>query len=94
MTRWKHTIRIGDLHGAHERGELTIQQVSNRLAGRLRTKFGNIPEDWELLDILDELDDIASNETLTAEDYDDVLARLYVWGDYFKVWFDPSREKS
>ena len=85
MTDWRHKLEIADLHKSYQSGEITSPNLGVAVAKRLRSliddkhKLSPIPEE-----LLDEADDIASefkSGIKTIDDYDQILERLYDWGD-------------
>ena len=87
---WKARIKIGDLHGQHERGEMAITEVAIHLADRLAKyrdeQFTEEADEWY------ELDDIIEwfrCDVSDVEDYDGTLEELYNWADEGKrLWLD------
>ena len=96
MSNWKTTVRIGDLHGAHEAGEITIQEVATALAKRFKANRyakGGPDLSFGLLDVIDGLEEMGSDPECTVEDYDEWLAELYSFGDRdHRIWVDSSRK--
>jgi translation elongation factor EF-1beta len=83
MSRWKTTIRLGDLHSKYDAGELKIGDVARGLAERVR-KNCFFEKGGELDEIAEELDMVED-----VEDYDFWLGVLYEFGDHdHRVWID------
>lgn len=81
---------IGDLHGAHERDEMTIHEVAGKLAARLRHSYPD--PDWDLLDVIEEFEAFAADGDGDALDYDCILEQLYDWADANRLWLDPAQK--
>ena len=83
MADWKTTVRLGDLHGAREKGDMTIKDVAGALAKRLqKNRFAK-----DLEDVIARLKKVRS-----VSSYDSCLSDLYAFGDFnHRIWFDPSR---
>jgi hypothetical protein len=97
MPKWKHTVIIGDLHGAREREEIQISEVAKQFAARLKLLPKDIVED--LTDDIDLLEELASDtdtpEQEKIEEYDCILESLYSYGDaYHTIWFDSTRHRN
>lgn len=81
MADWKTTVKLGDLHAAFKSGSIPITQVAKDLAERLRKS----PYAEELEDEIFELENLEE-----VDEYDDVLAALYDFGDCgHRIWFAP-----
>lgn len=89
MANWKATVELRDLHAQHEDGKLDIQNVALELARRLEalpsTQAHGV-RDCELDDLIAELRQISqmSDDEFDqdpADEYDEVLERIYNWGD-------------
>lgn len=85
MVRWQYTIQLADLHAASKRGELTPAELGKAVAARIRaSKVYKTHHEWALQDITDGFDDVQD-----LEEYDEVLADLYDWGDEnHTCWID------
>lgn len=83
MARWKTTVVVADIHEAHQRGEMKIDQVAIELAKRLQA---NRYASW-LEDLIDRL-----NCVTDVEEYDDCLRELYDFGDHdHRIWIESFR---
>lgn len=81
MPNWLTTVRVGDLHAVYKAGGL-ISYVALTLADRLRKNLYADMIGYEI-GLLEEV--------MTVEEYDDVLERLYDFGDEgHRIWFDPT----
>lgn len=82
MADWKTQIELGDIHHKFESGEMTIQQVGQELAKRLRASPYADDLDQEIGE-LECVDD--------PDDYDEILSDLYDFGDWdHRIWFNPN----
>lgn len=79
MANWKHRLAVGADRRAFEHAEITILELAQRFAVKLRA--------LKLLGVeqsdVEERDDIADEfETVeSVSEFDDVLERLYDWAD-------------
>lgn len=76
MTRWRHNLKVGDLHAAYQEGSLSPEQLGNKLAKRILSKrwFDRYRDDLE--PIVSALEDCAN-----IDEYDEALEDLYDWAD-------------
>jgi hypothetical protein len=82
MAKWKRTLKIGDLHWAHQSDLLTAKDLGQQVAARIRDL--RIPDDDWIEIITDNFEYVE-----TIEDYDDFLEDLYDWGDRdHRLWVD------
>jgi len=85
MADWKTTVRIGDLHAARKRGEMTIREVGEKVAARLeRNRYAG-----DLKRVISRLRRIRS-----VEAYDACLEKLYNFADVgHRIWIDSSERR-
>lgn len=84
---WKYTVDIKDLHDGFNENKLSIVEVAHGVAAKLKElknksslNFEPISDAIYALEVFD--------ETLTANDYDDILSDVYDWADNNKVWIN------
>lgn len=75
MVNWLAKLKVGDLYKAYSRDEISIEDIANGFAERLK----EIPAgliDGELMDIIAQFEDVH-----TIEGFDNTLDNLYDWAD-------------
>lgn len=82
MADWKTTLRIGDLHEAHQGGEMTIRDVAKQVADRLeKNRYSE-----SLTSLISRLKKVRS-----VKAYDSCLEALYNFADAgHRIWVDSS----
>jgi hypothetical protein len=86
MADWQRKLNIADLHANYRAEKITVQQLAEGVAKRLRKlkPFGAFePEelDEERDDIVCEFEQLANDADADINAYNDVLERLYDWAD-------------
>lgn len=83
MTDWQRKIYLQPEWGKAEIDEITHQQLAKSIAAKLRLSrpFRNENIDGERDEIVSDMECIAGNDSATADDFDEILDRLYDWGD-------------
>jgi hypothetical protein len=88
MVNWKQTVKIGDLHQAHEDKKLSTQELCLKVAERMK-KLVYYVDSEEFQSFVSELEDMGAEEDVDPDDYDCVLSLFYDWGDYqHRLWID------
>lgn len=80
MANWKYKINLKEEWKAAQAGEMTIQQ----LAQRVRHLLGRLPvakTDATLAALIEDFQGIVDDPYTDADDFDEVWAQLYDWGD-------------
>lgn len=84
MTKWKHTLRIGDIWESLDSKTMPIKDGAKAISKRLlllRIRDEIARDDQEMLcDELASIDDV--------EEFDAVLSNIYDWADDNRVWID------
>ena len=78
MAHWKNTITI---QGFHEE-DADFRKFAAYLSGCLVGTVGARDRHEDLTEIATEFGELAVEAEADVEDFDDLLARLYEWGDY------------
>lgn len=84
MANWQRTIRLQPEWGAADRREISPQELARSIAAKLRAvpSFSAYPEVNEDRDFLvEEFEDFAADDTGDFDDIDELVDRLYDWGD-------------
>ena len=83
MADWKNTVDFSVQKKSFLDGKLSLQDLAAAAAKAVRSAIHSLNDDlkFERDRIADEFDSIATDSVATAEDFDDVLERLYDWGD-------------
>lgn len=81
MANWIHKLKLKDLCEAKDRGEITLQELSKKVAERIRGVefYENYMRDLE--PIADSFEGLSENPESTVEEFDWNLAELYDWAD-------------
>jgi len=79
MIKWQSIVQLRDLHTAHQAGTISVQKVARSLAARLRrNKFSG---EYELEEIIEDLESLAKDPKADVYDYDCILKNLYAFAD-------------
>lgn len=83
MAKWQRTLKLNPQMQAFRNGEITLKELSASVAEKLRKvrEFGVPGIDEEREEIADAFDGLAEDVEADADDFDNVLARLYDWAD-------------
>lgn len=85
MARWVTTIDLSDVWGQAADGRMAIANlakvVADRLAGLVLPPIIPVALAVERDSIADEFAALSQDEHAAAEEFDDILGRLYDWGD-------------
>ena len=83
MANWQRTLKLQPETDQASAGEISVQELAAVVAKRLRAlrPFGDEYIDNERDEIADEFEWIARSSDAESDDYDEVLDRLYDWGD-------------
>lgn len=80
MTRWAHKI------------ELTLPATPRGAAGGVAAALASLPESFRdnpidpLDHMIDDLREVADDETASEEDYNAALHKVYDWSDRNRLW--------
>jgi hypothetical protein len=80
MTKYETTINLGDLYRHYQDGKLTIQELGNELACRLKNNR-YAPDLHRQISALENLNDELSFLRIRSD--------LYRFGGTGRIWFDP-----
>ncbi len=82
MTKWIYRLSFKDLWEAKEKNEITLQELSKKVAERIKSKsFYKTYED-ELEPIVEEFEGLSEDGGLDDVVYfDSILSTLYDWAD-------------
>lgn len=84
MANWQRKLDLKDVWGKIKSSELSLCELSRIVANRLGElrNFNNYPFiDEEKDEIVEEFCDLALNSETTKADFDEVMEKLYDWGD-------------
>ena len=83
MTNWQRTIKLQPEWGMADRREITAQELARSIASKLRSVANlRLPELNDERDfIADEFAEFAADDTGDFDDLDELMERLYDWGD-------------
>ena len=80
MARWQHRLEIAEKWRQAENGELNPQSMASVRAIKLR-KLKGANGDQTLDEVAEEFEALAEDQHADFDDFDDVMSRLYDWGD-------------
>lgn len=86
MANWKSKLDLSDIWEQYDNDELSIQNVSKMVAERLRAcRYKN---DKDVVDIIERFESLADESSAdNIDDFDDVLADLYEFGNIdHRLW--------
>jgi hypothetical protein len=83
MSQWQRHLDIKYIWKLAEDEEITPQELAKQVAERLEKLpvFNIVDVDEELEEIILELKDFSDCDDVTFDDFDDIMSRLYDWGD-------------
>jgi hypothetical protein len=86
MPDWRKTIRLKQfLSHDSQIPSSVISETALKFAERLKRE-PEYEDDFELLTIVDQFEDLAESDDATVVDFNEVLAELYDWADIERVW--------
>jgi hypothetical protein len=86
MPDWRKTIRLKQFLSHDSEIPLSvISETALKFAERLKRE-PEYEDDFELLTIVDQFEDLAESDDATVVDFNEVLAELYDWADVERVW--------
>jgi hypothetical protein len=86
---WKYTINIAAEHAAYQAEEIDVPELGRQVAAKIQTCQA-YRSDRSLRGIADQF--AALNDNSDINDYDNILAELYNWGDWQKTcWIETIR---
>lgn len=83
MAQWQSTLDLKDVWGQYDTADISIQELSKVISERL-LKLKPISTQFVLQgrdDLVEDFDDLSHDEGADVDDFDDIMARLYDWGD-------------
>lgn len=80
MAYWQNRLEIAKEWQQAENGELTPQAMAAVVAIKLR-KLEGAEVDEALDEVAEEFEALAEDQSADFDDFDDILSRLYAWGD-------------
>ena len=87
--RWKWTLDLtpdyADAKGKPEALRPLAGTISTRL---LALKMSNHPAEDGRDELVDMFGEMAADESLDVEDFDNAMSDLYDWADRYRVWVD------
>jgi hypothetical protein len=87
MAQWNYKLDVKEPWRQRQEGEITIQQLAATVAKRLvKVDFRDEDINFDRDDFVDELLGLSEDTSATADDFDDVLARLYDFADEHRLW--------
>ena len=87
MGQWNYKLDVKEPWRQRQEGEITIQQLAATVAKRLvKVDFHDEDINFDRDDFVDELLGLSETLSATADDFDDVLARLYDFADEHRLW--------
>lgn len=83
MADWQRTLDLRDIWGKVNAGKWTIQELAGEMAKRIHALLPlYVSEvDTEGGQIVEAFDKIGKDPVATTEGFDEVMERLYDWGD-------------
>ena len=87
MANWQLRIDFSETTKSYRAGEITLQQLAREVARQLTGKLeaakrtGGDYAREELEIVRDLFEEIANDDTMSVDDYDNALEQLYDWGD-------------
>lgn len=83
MANWQRKVKLNPEWGRAKDGEVTINELAGVIAARLKAlvPFGDDDLDNERDEIVEELESLAADQSAAISDIDDIMDRLFDWGD-------------
>lgn len=83
MAQWQRTIRLQPTWDKAKSHEISIQELAAVISKKLKAlrPFNDDYIDSERDNLVDEFEGLAEDESADREDFDDIMCRLYDWGD-------------
>lgn len=85
MAQWFSRLEFKTLWKSYDDGGISIQNVANQVSAALEAHV-NYSNDPELQGIAEEFKEFSSDTSADADDFDDILDRLYDWADGARCW--------
>lgn len=83
MANWQSELDLSDLWKSFNEGEIVVNMLSHKVSNRLKDL--KVVEDKDIImerdDIADEFEMLGMEDNPSIDDFDNVLERLYDWGD-------------
>jgi len=77
MANWKYKLDLKDLIKDHEDGKLTVEELGQKIAQRIREQSYYEDEEFHLESIANNFEECCN----TDDDFDYCINELYEWGD-------------
>lgn len=84
MTKWVHRLSLKDLWEAKDKNEITLQELSKKVAERIKSASFYKKYEDDLEPIVDEFEGLSEDAGLDNNDvtyFDNILSNLYDWAD-------------
>lgn len=81
MALWLHRLKITVEWKQAENGELDPQALAAAIVLKLQELGGTANIDDVLQEVVEEFEALAEDQDADFDDFDDVMSRLYDWGD-------------
>ncbi len=81
MTVWRHRLPLKDLLEAKDKDEITLQELSKKVAERIKSQSFYKKYENDLEPIVSEFEGLADDEGAEANIFDSILSDLYDWAD-------------
>jgi hypothetical protein len=83
MSDWQREIRLQPHWGQCKDGKISIQQLARVVAAKLKAirPFNDDELDAERDELVEEFEAFAADGDAYRDDFDDIMDRLYDWGD-------------
>lgn len=76
MAKWKYTFNFVPIKRQHDNGNITLQELGNKISETIKAKVSEDDMYFYLDDALLRMEIVE-----TVEDFDDALNDIYDWGD-------------
>ena len=87
MKPWEYTLDIKDAWKQCKQDEITVQQLSAHIAGKLKLlSIKNNDDDYDKLNFIDDFEEYSKDPDMTKDDFDCLWEALYNWADSARVW--------
>lgn len=82
MANWLHTLKIKDEWQSAKNDEISHHELARCISNKLQMIRNKMSDhDFTLDELIDEFDGIAQDKEADVDEFDDVMQRLYDWGD-------------
>lgn len=81
MTKWVHRLPLKDLWEAKKKDEITLQELSKKVAERIKSASFYKKYEDDLEPIVDEFEGLSEDDQAEVQYFDSILSNLYDWAD-------------